>query len=246
MEHLGIIYKATNIVNGKVYIGQTTQGLDVRSKRHIRESKHTSRIIFQRALRKYGSDNFKWEVLEHCIDSVELDEMEFHYIMQYDSFNSGYNMTINTKCQAGELNPNYGNSMPEHSKNLISKFNKNQYKDKNNHPFYGKKHSDEAKEKMKAAHCNRKPISDLTRNKMSVSQTGRKHTEATKLKCSLTKIGINNYFFGKTLSDKHKEKISAKVKGTKNPFYGKKHSDDAKRKMRESWKRRKAKQVEAN
>jgi len=91
MKSFGIIYKAENKINGKVYIGQTTKSLKERRKRHIWETKKS---YFHNALNKYKPKNFKWEVLEYCDSKNEMNEMEFHYIKQYDSLDNGYNLTL--------------------------------------------------------------------------------------------------------------------------------------------------------
>ena len=95
INYCGIIYKVINKVNGKVYIGQTVKSLLGRISDHLHDNKSNDyNSAFHKALRKYGKDNFEWRVLEKCVSKEEMDEMEFHYIKQYDSYNSGgYNLT---------------------------------------------------------------------------------------------------------------------------------------------------------
>ena len=64
-----IIYKATNKINGKSYIGQTTKELDERIKGHLNSNKN---LYFHKALEKYSIDNFEWTILEECNDENEL------------------------------------------------------------------------------------------------------------------------------------------------------------------------------
>lgn len=54
----GVIYKATNILNGKCYVGQTTRHLIKRIRGHCTSD---ANYYFSRALRKYGEDNFAWD-----------------------------------------------------------------------------------------------------------------------------------------------------------------------------------------
>lgn len=86
----GIIYKITNKVNGKSYIGQTRYTLEFRWRQHLHKKDNT---YFHNAIRKYGAENFSLEVLEEC-PYFNLNEREIFYIAKYDSFNSGYNLTI--------------------------------------------------------------------------------------------------------------------------------------------------------
>ena len=78
-----IIYKATNILNNKSYIGQTKFNLPSRKKSHFIEANRDN-LPFHNALLKY-KDLFIWEVLIECKTKNELDEMEFHYIKQYNT-----------------------------------------------------------------------------------------------------------------------------------------------------------------
>jgi group I intron endonuclease len=93
-----IIYKATNIVNGKVYIGKTTTSLHIRKQAHFRSAfKKESNYYFHKALRKYGKDSFYWEIL-YKNDNILINDLgiiEQYYITLYKSFyDNGYNMTL--------------------------------------------------------------------------------------------------------------------------------------------------------
>lgn len=87
------IYKVTNKVNGKIYIGLTTKSLDERIKTHKRAYKHTE-YAFHRALRKYGFENFEFKVVEKVSCKEELLRAESRWINATDSMNPkiGYNM----------------------------------------------------------------------------------------------------------------------------------------------------------
>lgn len=89
-----IIYKSKNKINGKEYIGQTVNSLQKRISVH-KASTGKKETYFCHALKKYGFYNFEWEVLEECDSKEELDEMEFHYIKQYNTLRpNGYNLTL--------------------------------------------------------------------------------------------------------------------------------------------------------
>lgn len=86
----GIIYKITNKVNGKSYIGQTRYTLEFRWKQHQHKKDNT---YFHNAIHKYGIENFSTEILEEC-DYKDLDSREIFYIAKYNTFKEGYNLTI--------------------------------------------------------------------------------------------------------------------------------------------------------
>lgn len=86
----GFIYKITNKVNGKVYIGQTRYTVEARWKQHQHKQDKT---YFHNAIRKYGVDSFTVETLEEC-DVELLNEREIFYISKYNTFDYGYNLTI--------------------------------------------------------------------------------------------------------------------------------------------------------
>lgn len=88
-----LIYKVTNKINGKCYIGKTTQSLESRKEKHLKNVRKGISTKFYNAIRKYGIDNFVWKTLDISTDTASLNLLEKKYILEYDSFNSGYNMT---------------------------------------------------------------------------------------------------------------------------------------------------------
>ena len=91
------IYKITNLVNGKVYIGQSTdihRRIIVHKSRAFQENDAQRDCHLYRAIRKYGVQNFEFEVVEECPVS-ELNAKEILYIDMYKSYDEeyGYNMT---------------------------------------------------------------------------------------------------------------------------------------------------------
>lgn len=90
------IYKITNLVNDKVYIG-FTKNTKLRFRQHIRRSKTKDGVLYG-AMRKYGIDNFSFETIFQSMDrEYLLQEMEPFFIKEYNSFyknKKGYNMTI--------------------------------------------------------------------------------------------------------------------------------------------------------
>lgn len=90
----GFIYKITNRVNGKVYIGQTRFTVEHRFKQHLKNYnvEHRTQPLYM-AFAKYGIENFKVSTLEECPIN-KLDEKEIFWIAKYDSFKNGYNATL--------------------------------------------------------------------------------------------------------------------------------------------------------
>jgi group I intron endonuclease len=94
MENYGTVYCITNTINGKQYIGATSQKVEKRWRQHFynaeTDKKHCS--AFQDAINKYGEENFKKEVLITC-NLEHLDFYEHKFIDTYNSlFPHGYNL----------------------------------------------------------------------------------------------------------------------------------------------------------
>lgn len=87
------IYKITNNVNKKIYVGKS-----INIKRRWREHrscylKPDKDCYLYRAMRKYGIDNFTFEIIEECSEDDNLNEKERYWIEYYNSFKNGYNET---------------------------------------------------------------------------------------------------------------------------------------------------------
>ena len=61
---MGCIYLVANKVNGKLYVGKTTQTRNARKKAHEKLAMNGNGFVFHKALRKYGLDNFEWNISE--------------------------------------------------------------------------------------------------------------------------------------------------------------------------------------
>lgn len=197
------IYKITNLVNGKIYIGQS---LNI-EKRFITHKVPSRRLkletVLYKAFNKYGLENFSFDIIEIC-DKNQLDTFEKYYILKNKSNikKYGYNMTDGgsghsgglseahckniSKSKLGIKNPMYGKTpTPETLKKRSESLKKVKHT-KEWHAKIGAKHkgkilSDETKEKIRQKLLGNK-LSDETKTKMSKSQKGRKHSEATKEK----------------------------------------------------------------
>lgn len=88
------IYKITNKINGKVYIGKTMFSIEERWKQHCRErirNRCEKRPLYN-AMNKYGVENFIIEQIEECSEEI-LSDREIYWINYFDSFKNGYNAT---------------------------------------------------------------------------------------------------------------------------------------------------------
>lgn len=98
---MGYIYKITNLVNNKAYVGQTRQSIEIRWDAHVyaafREN-DDNRYYLHRAINKYGLDKFKFEIIEE-VPNTKLDEREIYWIAQFHTYrydelgNESYNLT---------------------------------------------------------------------------------------------------------------------------------------------------------
>jgi group I intron endonuclease len=155
-----VIYKITNKINNKSYIGQTIKTLNNRWSSHIRERTNT---YFHNAIKKYGVDNFTLETLCECKTPEILNIMETFYIIIHKSHRSqnGYNLTW-----GGEDNP----------------MNHKDARKKVQLANIGKKHSEESKKRMSNAKIGKisnwkgKTPSNETKQKMSNAKKGKQHS----------------------------------------------------------------------
>lgn len=144
------IYKITNIINHKSYIGKS-ENIEERFKEHkipYRWRQH-SNIILYKAFLKYGIENFLFEVIEEC-SPQQLNDREKYWIKYFhtyigDESSHGYNMTEGGDGKTSASQQNWWDNHPEqkklHSKKLSGA----------NNPFYHQHHTQETRDKMKEA-----------------------------------------------------------------------------------------------
>lgn len=91
---MAYIYKITNNVNSKVYIGKTERSLEERFKEHknnLYKADCDKRPLY-RAMKKYGIENFSISLVEKCSNDT-VNEREIYWIKYYNSYHNGYNAT---------------------------------------------------------------------------------------------------------------------------------------------------------
>jgi len=116
-----LVYKVTNKINNKIYIGITTRNINIRWKEHCNLRARSS--ILKSAISKYGKDNFIIEEIDKAINKKDLCDKETYWIKHSNSlYPNGYNYQISgqnlsisketrikqSKSKLGKLNPNYG------------------------------------------------------------------------------------------------------------------------------------------
>jgi len=112
------VYKITNKINGKIYIGQS-KNVKRRWKEHVWDANKGKLYPIHNAIRKYGVTSFIFEVIEEC--SLEkLDSKEESYIALCNSIKSGYNILKGGNCFLhGEAHLAYGKHKSDEHKDKI-------------------------------------------------------------------------------------------------------------------------------
>lgn len=208
---MGLVYKVTNKINDKIYIGVTINKFSSRKTEHLRSARNldntNSFSIFHMALNKYGFDNFEWEILEYCDNDV-LSDREIYYIDLYNSYatKKGYNLTKGGISNFGTRGEYYWlNRMPEDDrkewlKNYRFGVNNGMYN--NGEIVSGEKHFS-------------KRLSPEERTNWLDKVSGEKNyqkklsKEELKDKCWINRLSDND----------RKEWIAKNLKGKNNPFY---------------------------
>jgi group I intron endonuclease len=197
----GRVYLVRNLINGKVYIGQTTMKLATRWGRHKCDAKRSNNY-FARAIMKHGADNFEVVELCICLDRQTLNLAEKGFIEVFDSMNPEFGYNIREGGSKG--------AMPkEFYQGLSARFSGE------NHWNFGGKMKAEHKARLMEANLGRK-LTDEHRQKISKAQIGKpkkKWGEGARLRASQRQKGLysgnKNPFFGKAHTEETKARISA-------------------------------------
>lgn len=156
MEDTFIIYETTNLINGKIYVGQHCTSAN--------DGYLGSGKIIKKAIKKYGRKNFTRETLEFCT-SANVDEKEIYWIDKLDATNKNIGYNLNPGGEGlrlfGKDNPNFGNKWTDLQKEQQSLKMRGKYVGKDNpnfgngskikgnkNPMFGKNHSEESIQKI--------------------------------------------------------------------------------------------------
>lgn len=245
---MGSIYKITNTVNGKSYIGQTCRDVEKRVfKEHLRRPSSDCKLLGN-AVKKYGADNFTYEILHDGIIPEFLDTLEVEAIKTHNTLApNGYNLT--TGGSGGTLSSVTRKRMSEAHKGRI--------------------HTDEARRKMSETQRgrtfsleHRRKLSEAmkrpeTRRKRSEVQKGKKVSEKTRQRIVKSKLGMSEEalvilvkwllragWTQRKIAKHLRFSVNTICKYAKKSGYvinnpgmsGKKHSDETRRKMSEAQK----------
>lgn len=238
LDVYGYIYKVTNQVNNKIYVGQK------KSKTFIPDYLGSG-ILITSAVKQYGKENFTVEVVEWGHSREELNSLEIYWIEKLEARNLdiGYNIAkggdvIGIPCspetrkkigdaQRGKKNHMFGKhfTMPPEARERISKAQTG-----SSNSMYGKHLSDEHRKRIRDWMIKNSPM------------RGKHHTDETRRKISETKkgthLGEDNPFYGKHHSPETLKKISEANKGKIPPNKGKKMSPEVYQRYKEAIKNR--------
>lgn len=165
------IYKITNLKNNKIYIGK-------HSSKKTNDNYYGSGVAIKRAIKKYGKENFKKEILCYCDNEKELNAKERYYINFYDTYKKGYNMTFGGEGMLG-YKPSEQQKIRQSMTQKLKFMNEPEYREKlskkaklrtgEKNPFFGKKLPQSHIEKMRKARIK--------------AITGKNNPSAVKVKC---------------------------------------------------------------
>lgn len=187
------IYKLTNIINHKIYIGQSK---DVAQRwRHHRASVKNNRPtqIVHHAMIKHGLDNFVFEIIFSCYTQDDINWAEEYFIHYYDSRNpeKGYNLT------------NGGSVAPKTE----------EWKRKVSEKLMGHEVTQEARDKISQGNTGKIRTDEFKKN-VSIFHKGKEVSEETRQLLSTINLGNKNNL-GHKHSDESKQKMSKANKGRK-------------------------------
>ena len=190
-NHYNCIYMYINRINEKRYVGQA-KDFNKRHKAHITCSyneniKYDYNFPFHRAIRKYGIENFKIQILAENIPTQEkMNEYEIFFIKRYNTLcknGNGYNI-----ASGGSNGNNFAGKTEEEMEEFKQKIS-------------------EAKKGIKLSEKHKQKLSK-TKSGENNPMYGKHHSEETIQKMSKVKSGENNYMYGKHHSEETRRKIS--------------------------------------
>ena len=201
-----IVYKITNLINNKIYVGKTTKSINKRFSEHVKESKNLlSKRYLCSAIRKYGKENFSIETIQLCESIEKLNKSEIYWIKELNSkAPNGYNLT-----NGGDGNNGYIFTDEGREKIRMS--------------LLGRICTESTRVKLHNSLKGR-VVPKEEKIKISLSKKGTHLSEEHKNK-------IKNSI----LQSVKEGRINHVPSGKENPFYGKRHSKETIEKIKIKW-----------
>lgn len=183
-----LIYCIENKINGKRYVGMTTQSLEDRIAQHVSESRYSRKKLIHKAIAKYGIDSFVISVLDEAHDLEQLKELERYYITTLSTLApNGYNLTYGGDGV-------FGYKHSDNARALISDSSR---------ALWVRLYNDADK-----LNARNRAISDNLKGRVFSEEHRKKLSNSAK-----ERIGDKNPFYGKIHSSDTKDKISQANKG---------------------------------
>lgn len=199
MKHY-LIYKITNNINGKIYIGQHTTD-------NPQDDYMGSGYMIHRAINKYGVENFTKEILYYCTDWYTMNELEGVIVNQeFVDREDTYNIAVGGWGGVGSKpkSDEWKKKMSEKRKGYIFS---EETKRKMSEARKGKHRSEETRKKMSEAKKGH-PVSDSVRERIGKAHKGIPRSEETRRKISEALKGRPSHNKGKPMSEEQKRKLS--------------------------------------
>lgn len=197
------IYKIENLINSKVYIGQSLN-ITQRWKEHkysLVNNVHINEYL-QRSWNKYGEEAFKFEIIEECAED-ELTQREQYWIDYYGGLNSFNNYNLRDADKCGRLSNATIQKRSESRKGFKHSVETKQTMSKSH---IGIRHLEETKKRLSYLHKGKKLSSDTINKLREIAYKNKSKLLGRKLS-DVTKEKIRQAHLGKKLSEEHKRKI---------------------------------------
>lgn len=199
----GYVYKVTNIVNNKIYIGQHCSST-------FDESYYGSGSYFIRALNKYGKENFKREIIEQCDDFETLNNREEYWIQYYLDLGYVFGKSIYNLKKTAIGGDTYTFVPEEH---------RAQHKMRLSKTITGRSQLEETRKKISESNRGKKKSENQITKMIISEKASKKHWYTNGIDNKLISEGDpipDNYYAGRTSSDELKAYIKEKtIEGNK-------------------------------
>ena len=230
-EHKVVIYRITNNINGRIYVGKTERRIEERWARHQRDALTSHRPLYN-SIRKHGAENFSIDILEVCATTEELTEREKYWIKELNAEHSFGNYNMTEGGEGGFVlkhNPNRAEiykrqalsrtgqkRTPEQRANMASAATKRQQS-------YTTEQKAEIAAKISTTNKER-GIAPPEYTKWKAGQvgtfTGKQHSAASKEKMGKARLGMTyEQVFGEEKAAVEREKRRQQFSGESNPNY---------------------------